>query len=416
MISGAGGNTPFSVGGANPLTITNNNLITLTGTAPVQMVSILINGVSYPVTWSSIFNWSVQVALRSATNSLNIQGYDLDGNLVTNSTRTVVFNGVVPDASEVVAFNEIMYHPAMTNADYVELYNASTNFTFDLTGWRVNGLGYDFPAGSFMSPGQFLVLASDPTSFAAAYGTALPVFGQFSGNLAPDGETLTLFRPDPVLTNQEVVVDRVHYEAVTPWPVITNGASLQLIDARQDNSRVANWTAVPATSSSASQWVRASATGVPLASAGARPLYIYLQSAGDIYVDDVSVVAGSVAESGVNVVTNGGFETSLSPWTIGSDGNNGASVSSTNFSHDGGRSLHLVSSTGGTTQNSSIWQDFSGRLTVGATYTLSFWYLQSTNGGPLTVRFSGGGISITTSPHQIMNFIAERVLGLPKSY
>lgn len=397
VINGAGGNTPFSVGGSNPSNVTNNNLITLSGTAPVQITSFLINGVSYPVTWSSIFNWSVQVALTSRTNLLSILGYDLHGNLVTNSTRTVVFTGLISDPSKTVVFNEIMCHPSVTNAEYVEIYNSSTNFSFDLTGWRVNGLGYDFPTNSILSPGQFLVLAKDVATYTATYTNSLAAFDQFTGSLAPDGETLTLFRPDPTVTNTDLVVDRVRYEPVAPWPVITNGASLQLIDAAQDNSRVADWTAVPSTASPTLQWVRASATGVPRFS-GSPPLYIYLQSAGDIYVDDVSVVAGSVAEAGVNIVTNGGFETSLTPWTIGSDGNNSASVVSTAFKHSGNSSLHLIASSGGTTQNSSIWENFSGNLTVGATYTLSFWYLQSTNGGPLTARFSGSGISITTNP------------------
>jgi len=31
-------------------------------------------------------------------------------------------------------------------------------------------------------------------------------------------------------------------------------------------------------------------------------------------------------------------------------------------------------------------------------YTLSFWYLQSTNGGPLTIRLSGSGIVVTVNP------------------
>ena len=397
VISSEGGNTPFGVNGGNPVSVTNNNLVTLSGTAPVALTTIRINGVLYPVTWSSIYGWSVQIPVANATNILNITGYDLYGNLVTNTTRTIVFKGTIPDPSKTVVLNEIMYGPPVTNAGYVELYNASTNFSFDMSGWRVNGLGYTFPAGSSLSPRSYLVLAKDQTAFAAAYGASPPPFDQYSGNLDPQGETLTLFRPDPAQTNQEVVVDRVRYEPVAPWPVITNGASLQLIDAAQDNSRVADWTAVPVTTTATPQWVRVSATGIPRAS-GSPPLYIYLQSAGDIYVDDVSVVAGSVAESGVNVVTNGGFETSLTPWTIGSDGNNSASVVSTNATHSGSRSLHLVASSGGTTQNSAIWQNFSGQLTVGATYTLSFWYLQTTNGGPLTVRFSGNGIAITTNP------------------
>ena len=146
-------------------------------------------------------------------------------------------------------------------------------------------------------------------------------------------------------------------------------------------------------------WVFVSATGIPKPSTdtSAKPLYLYLATAGDIYLDDVSVVAGSTT-NGVNLVTNGGFEGSLSPWTIGSDGNNSASVVSTNFAHSGTNSLHLVASAGGTTKNSSIWQDFSSLISTGGTYTLSFWYRQSTNGGPLIVRFSGGGITTTNNP------------------
>ncbi len=397
-INHAGGNTPFSINGTNSFAVTNNNLVTLTGTAPVQITSILINGINYPVTWNSISDWTVQLPVNSPTNTLNIQGYDLYGNLVTNLTQIVRLNGVLPDASKSIVLNEIMYKPALTNAEYVELFNSSTNFSFDLTGWRMNGLGYDFPAGSILAPTSYLVLAKDTVAFAAAYGNTLPLFDTFSGTLDTNGETLTLFRPDPAQTNLDLVVDRVRYEAAIPWPVITNGASLQLIDSAQDNGRVANWFAVPANSASKAVWVRATATGIPQTSVGFRPLYIYLQSAGDIYVDDVSVVAGLVAETGANLVTNGGFEASLAPWTIGSDANNGSSVSSTNTAHSGSHSLHLVASAGGTTQNSSVWQDFSSRLTVGATYTLSFWYLQSTNGGPLTVRFSGSGISLTTNP------------------
>jgi len=146
-------------------------------------------------------------------------------------------------------------------------------------------------------------------------------------------------------------------------------------------------------------WVFVSATGIPkpATDTGAKPLYLYLATAGDIYLDDVSVVAGSTT-NGVNLVTNGGFEGSLSPWTIGSDGNNSASVASANFAHSGTSSLHLVASAGGTTKNSSIWQDFSSLIATNGTYTLSFWYRQSTNGGPLIVRFSGGGITTTNNP------------------
>jgi hypothetical protein len=146
-------------------------------------------------------------------------------------------------------------------------------------------------------------------------------------------------------------------------------------------------------------WVFVSATGIPKPtnSTSAKPLYIYLATAGDIYVDDVQVVAGSTT-NGVSIVTNGGFEGTLTPWTRGSDGNNSASVVTNSFAHSGTNSLHLIASTGGTTQNSSIWQDFSSLIATGGTYTLSFWYRQSTNGGPLIVRFSSNGITTTNNP------------------
>ena len=60
--------------------------------------------------------------------------------------------------------------------------------------------------------------------------------------------------------------------------------------------------------------------------------------------------------------------------------------------------MHVISTSAGTTQSSAIWQVISPALTANATYTLSFWYLQSTNGGPLTIRLSGSGTVATVNP------------------
>ena len=392
VIDSAGGNADFSVNGADSFTA-SSNLVVLSGTAPVAISTLLVNGISYPVTWDSISSWTVQVPISSGTNVLNIQAFDLHGNLVADATKTSVFSGSVPPPDQVIVINEIMSRPAMANGEYIELFNTSGTTSYDLSGWRLNGLDYTFPSGTIFPPNSYLVLAEDRVAYANAYGNTRPLFDQFDGTLDPEGETLTLFRPDPVVSNQYEVVDRVRYEATVPWPTATNGVSAQLIDAAQDNSRAGNWGAVDDTASA--QWVHVSATGIPRASATLRPLYIYLQSAGDIYIDDVCVVAGSVADAGVNLVPNGGFETGFSPWTIGSDGNNSASTISSGFKHSGTNSLQLIAASGGTTQASSIWQDFSSTLTVGETYTLSFWYRQTTSGAPLTVRFSGSGIVIT---------------------
>ena len=102
-----------------------------------------------------------------------------------------VYSGPVPSPVGQVVINEIMYDPAVANAQYVELYNNSTNTTFDLSGWEFHGLGYTFPAGSLIGPNSFLVLAANRADFAAAYGATNPVFDIFDGTLQADGETLS---------------------------------------------------------------------------------------------------------------------------------------------------------------------------------------------------------------------------------
>src|SRR5208337_5031264 len=47
---------------------------------------------------------------------------------------------------------------------------------------------------------------------------------------------------------------------------------------------------------------------------------------------------------------------------------------------------------------SANYQDISPILVANAAYTLTFWYLPSTNGAPLTVRLSGSGIVDTVTP------------------
>jgi hypothetical protein len=141
------------------------------------------------------------------------------------------------------------------------------------------------------------------------------------------------------------------------------------------------------------QWTYFTATGT----ASSSLFYIYLQSAGDVYVDDIQLVAGSVPGAGANTLTDGDFESGFpGPWTVSA--NLTGSVLSTAIKHFGNASLHLISTVTGTTQSSAIWQTLSPALTANATYTLSFWYLQSTNGGPLTLRLSGSGIIATVNP------------------
>src|SRR5206468_9977624 len=121
-------------------------------------------------------------------------------------------------------------------------------------------------------------------------------------------------------------------------------------------------------------------------------LTINMDTAGDFYLDDVSFVQGTVAGGNTNILQNGDFETgTLSPW--GAIGNHSGSVVSTAIKHNGNASLHVISTGLGGTLNAII---SSNVVTINSNYyTLSFWYLPSTNannlGYRLTSNFRSGG-------------------------
>jgi hypothetical protein len=368
---------------------TSQNLISLTGTAPIDVRTITINGVVFPVSWTSVSNWTAQVALAGGLNALTVQGFDAQGNPIgTARTINVNYTGAVERPQDKLVINEIMYNPLAPAASFVEIYNTSAVSAFDLSGWRLSGADFIFPGGTVISRGGFLVVAEDQLAFASAYGRTIPLAGEFSGKLNNHSDTLRLIKPGPV-AGQDELIDQVTYESVAPWPAAANGtgASLQLIDPNQDNNRVANWDGI-INSEVAPQWQYVTVTG----SATSSRLYVYLQAAGDVFIDDIQIVSGPTPGAGTNYVNNGGFETALAgPWNVTPNCIN--SSLSTAVVHSGNNSLHLVCNAGGTSAGDSIWQDL-GPLVLNAQYTLSYWCF-STNVGTLTLRLSNSGLAGT---------------------
>src|SRR6266496_2965103 len=108
-------------------TISANNLVTVTGLAPVEIKTIRVNGVAYPVTWGTITGWSMDVPLNAAVNTLSLQAFDVRGNLLSNynATVTVNYTGAIQRPQDDLVINEVMYAPAISGAEFVELYNNS---------------------------------------------------------------------------------------------------------------------------------------------------------------------------------------------------------------------------------------------------------------------------------------------------
>jgi regulation of enolase protein 1 (concanavalin A-like superfamily) len=232
--------TGFSV---NPTVTITNNVAYIRGIAPVAVDFITINGVSYPVTWTSLTNWMAAVPIQTGTNNFSINGLNRTGQSITGATGAAqaVLKSTVASPIGQIVVNEIMYSPSVTNAQFIELYNNSTNTAFDLSGWELSPISYIFPNGSTIAPNSFLVLAANAPAYASAYGATNAPFDIFSGVLPPDGETMiSLSKPQ---NGTNLPIAQIQYSDQLPWPsnVIGTGASLQLIDPRQDNWREGNW-------------------------------------------------------------------------------------------------------------------------------------------------------------------------------
>lgn len=370
-------NGVFNVTTTN-LIVSTNNYVTISGSAPVTAGEILVNGGEFPITWSNATNWTVRVPIGAGSNTLTVTVVDRKGNEIGSRTLTGVFNGAAPDPADFVVINEIMYNPPVDEASFVELHNTHPTYTFDLSGWRINGMSFTFAPGTVIGPRGFVVVGRNRAEFAKTYGALTLFSAGFNGGLQNSGETLTLLRPG-VSALEEFVVDKVKYEAVAPWPSAANGggSALQLIDAKQDNARAANW-------SDGTGWRFFSFTGVP----GGTRLLIYPDLAGSIYVDDIWLAAGTNAATGSNYLVNGDFESPLAPaWKLqGTNGTNTAVSPLAARSGSGGVEFKFQPA-GNAGQY--LYQDVTNIVTTNV-HTLSFWYLPSATASNIQFRISAG--------------------------
>ncbi len=134
-------------------------------------------------------------------------------------------------------------------------------------------------------------------------------------------------------------------------------------------------------------WLYASATGT----FSGNSLYIYLSTAGIAYLDDIRLVAGSDPTAGVNLISNGDFESAFpsANWILGT--NTVSSAVTTEAAKSGSSSLKMVFSSGGSTFHNAIQFTNITGLANNAACSIGFWYRPSTNGS-LTARLSNSGL------------------------
>ena len=136
-----------------------------------------------------------------------------------------------------VLINEIHYDPPVKTelSEFIELHNSGAQVV-DLSGWALSeGVTFQFPAGTTISAGGYLVVAENPAALQAKFGaTAL---GPWVGLLANDGETITLRNA------LGEVVDEVDYQLGFPWPTVGDlpGYSIELVNPAFDNDLGGSW-------------------------------------------------------------------------------------------------------------------------------------------------------------------------------
>ncbi|MGI8605388.1 MAG: lamin tail domain-containing protein [Verrucomicrobiales bacterium] len=273
-----------------------------------------------------------------------------------------------------VLISEIFFDPISGDDqdEWIELYNPGAS-SVDVSGWKfTDGVSFTIPAGTSIQAGARLVVAKDAARTRANHPALDPalVVGDYSGALSNGGDHLTIVRPETVGTlNIGVEVDTVTYRKAGRWSrwAAGGGSSLEVTDLRADRTLAGTW--ADSDESAKAPWTTVSVTG-PLdhghtALAGADRVQFFLMGAGETLVDDVTVAPGNVG----NVVTNGGFESGISGWTV--QGNQSRSSVASGAGFGGGTALQLRASDDGDPDGNRVYRALTSTLAPNTTGTIS---------------------------------------------
>ena len=143
-----------------------------------------------------------------------------------------------------VVINEVHYHPATDNEEFVELVNPGGT-SVDLSGACFTaGISGCFPAGTVLPAGGFVVAAQQLAGYQAAFPAAPVPALVYGGSLSNSGETVTVSAA-PAPPEPAVPLDTVAYTDAPPWPAAPDGdgPSLELADPLGDNLPSGAWRA-----------------------------------------------------------------------------------------------------------------------------------------------------------------------------
>ncbi|MCA9248424.1 MAG: lamin tail domain-containing protein, partial [Planctomycetales bacterium] len=197
--------------------------------------------------------------------------------------------------------------------EWIELTNRGAA-PVDLSGWRLDGgVSFQFPPATEIAPGEYLVVASDPTTMASVY-SGLTAIGPWQGQLSDSGDEIVLrdARGNPA--------DQLRYYDAGRWDETADGggATLELRDPRADNAIAESWQASDENAST--EWQTITYRGIAAPSAiGPDGVYhefvLGLISTGEVWIDDLSVVEDPDGAA-TQLLANGDFEQGTDAWRL----------------------------------------------------------------------------------------------------
>ncbi len=283
----------------NGVEITRYNLpdgeITSTTTATQRGTPSIVGPVTFAVPAGTALSGTnrISVEVHQSSNSSS------DAVFALQATANIVTTPAIPDV------------PAMASTQqWIELKNRGAS-TVDLAGWKfASGITYTFPPGTTLAPGAYRVITRDGVTPPASPG--LGVLGPWSGSLSGSGEKVAL------VDTSDNPVDEVSYVDGGRWPDVADGggSTLELRDARSDNSLAESWAASDETNRRSWETFTYEAVSTP-SSVGPdgqwREFIFGLLDTGEVLLDDITVMENP-ASTNVAMISNGNFESGSTGW------------------------------------------------------------------------------------------------------
>jgi regulation of enolase protein 1 (concanavalin A-like superfamily) len=241
----APGNSPVSAAGLKfSPTRSLTNTVALSGSIPAG------GYVSFPVTLAIDENGDIDLFLIQGSTVIDSARLDRDRGEEGFQSYPVGqewFGGMGhtqdapnnPSARQTsIVINEIMYDAPSDQgtAEYIELFNRGSE-SVDLSGWKISdGVKFDFPTGTTLAAGSYLVIAADSNCLAGAH-PGLAMIGDWEGGLRDGGELLRIEDQNGNL------VDEVDYLPGGDWPNLADGdgSSMELRHPDMDNNVATAW-------------------------------------------------------------------------------------------------------------------------------------------------------------------------------